>query len=151
MLKMHRKVQGTKITTAGRYVHARPAINGLISVSFHLEYYTGDGSSAGRWRDEKVQEEKERDKEKGVVEFAICVLKLGTCSVALLKHRPSAFKKFCKECLLQGQLLRRLRLYAPSMPPVRSELCLVGWFTKLGLRRRRRRVGGGGEGEDGAK
>ncbi|KAL2714826.1 hypothetical protein V1478_016011 [Vespula squamosa] len=137
MLKMHRKVQGTKITTAGRYVHARPAINGLISVSFHLEYYTGDGNSAGRWRDEKVQEEKERDKEKGVVEFAICVLKPGPCSVALVKHRSSAFK---------NQLLRRLRLYAPSMPPVRSELCLVGWFTKLGLRRRRR---GGGEGGGG--
>lgn len=33
-----------------------------------MEYYTGDGNSAGRWRDEKVQEEKERDKEEGVVE-----------------------------------------------------------------------------------
>lgn len=37
------------------------------------------------------------------------------------------------------QLLRRLRPYAPSTPPARSELQLVRGFTKLSLRRRRRR------------
>lgn len=38
------------------------------------------------------------------------------------------------------QLLRRLRPYAPSTPPARSELRLVRGFTKLSLRRRRRRT-----------
>lgn len=43
------------------------------------------------------------------------------------------------------QLLRRLRLYAPSTPPARSELQLVRGFTKLSLRRRRRRTVSTGE------